>query len=140
LRMEAHLKSGSRIGNFVELKKSVVGEGSKAMHLSYLGDAKIGSRTNIGAGTITSNYDGSVKHPTTIGNKVFIGSDSVLVAPLKVGNGAYVGAGSTITENVPADALGIARGRQINKLGWAAKKRRELAAAEKSGQQYKKRR
>jgi bifunctional UDP-N-acetylglucosamine pyrophosphorylase/glucosamine-1-phosphate N-acetyltransferase len=131
VRMETHLKSGSRIGNFVELKKSVVGEGTKAMHLTYLGDAKLGSKTNIGAGTITCNYDGFHKHPTTIGNKVFIGSDSALVAPVKVGDGAYVAAGSTITENVPPDALGIARGRQANKPGWASKKRRELAAAEK---------
>ena len=128
MRMETHLKSGSRIGNFVELKKSVVGEGTKAMHLTYLADARIGSKTNIGAGTITCNYDGFHKHPSTIGNKVFIGSDSALVAPVKVGDGAYVAAGSTITENVPADALGIARGRQVNKRGWATKKRRELAA------------
>jgi bifunctional UDP-N-acetylglucosamine pyrophosphorylase / glucosamine-1-phosphate N-acetyltransferase len=130
LRMEAHLKSGSRIGNFVEVKKSVVGEGTKAMHLTYLGDARLGSKTNIGAGTITCNYDGFHKHPTTIGNKVFIGSDSALVAPVKIGDGAYVAAGSTITDNVPADALGIARGRQANKPGWASKKRRQLAAAE----------
>jgi bifunctional UDP-N-acetylglucosamine pyrophosphorylase / glucosamine-1-phosphate N-acetyltransferase len=131
LRMEAHLKSGSRIGNFVEVKKSVVGEGTKAMHLTYLGDAKLGSKTNIGAGTITCNYDGFHKHPTTIGTKVFIGSDSALVAPVKIGDGAYVAAGSTITDNVPADALGIARGRQANKPGWASKKRRQLAAARK---------
>jgi bifunctional UDP-N-acetylglucosamine pyrophosphorylase / glucosamine-1-phosphate N-acetyltransferase len=130
LRMEAHLKSGSRIGNFVEVKKSVVGEGTKAMHLTYLGDARLGSKTNIGAGTITCNYDGFHKHPTTIGNKVFIGSDSALVAPVRIGDGAYVAAGSTITDNVPADALGIARGRQANKPGWASKKRRQLAAAE----------
>src|SRR5271154_4191339 len=102
------------------------------MHLTYLGDAKIGSKTNIGAGTITCNYDGFHKHPTKIGNRVFIGSDSALVAPVKIGNGAYIGAGSTITENVPADALGIARGRQVNKPGWAGKKRRELASAEKN--------
>jgi len=132
MRMETHLKSGSRIGNFVELKKSVVGEGTKAMHLTYIGDAKIGKKTNIGAGTITCNYDGFHKHPTTIGNKVFIGSDAALVAPVKVGDGAYVAAGSTITDNVPGDALGIARGRQVNKQGWASRKRRELAAAEHS--------
>ncbi len=132
LRPLTHLKSGVRIGNFVELKKSVVGEGTKAMHLTYLGDSKIGSKSNIGAGTIICNYDGFHKHPTTIGNHVFIGSDSVLVAPVKIGNGAYVAAGSTITDNVPADALGIARGRQSNKPGWAGKKRRELAAADKS--------
>lgn len=140
LRMETHLKSGARIGNFVEVKKSVVGEGTKAMHLTYLGDAKLGSKANIGAGTITCNYDGFHKHPTTIGNKVFIGSDSALVAPVKIGDGAYVGAGSTITDNVPADALAIARGRQANKPGWASKKRRELAAAEKSTKKKTKRR
>jgi bifunctional UDP-N-acetylglucosamine pyrophosphorylase/glucosamine-1-phosphate N-acetyltransferase len=119
-----------RIGNFVELKKSTLGEGTKANHLTYLGDARIGSKSNIGAGTITCNYDGFHKYPTTIGNKVFIGSDTALVAPVRVGNGAYVAAGSTITENVPGDALAIARGRQVNKKGWASKKRRELAAAE----------
>jgi len=131
LRPDNHLKAGVRIGNFVELKKSTVGEGTKAMHLSYLGDAKIGSKTNIGAGTITCNYDGFHKYPTTIGNKVFVGSDSALVAPVKLGDGAYVAAGSTITENIPADALGIARGRQVTKPHWAAKKRRQLIAADK---------
>ena len=131
LRPESHVKPGARIGNFVELKRSTVGEGSKVPHLSYIGDTKIGAKSNIGAGTITCNYDGFHKYPTTIGNKVFIGSDSVLVAPVKVGDGAYVAAGSTITENVAADALGIARGRQVNKKGWASKKRREMAAAEK---------
>jgi len=131
LRPDNHLKAGARIGNFVELKKSTIGEGTKAMHLSYLGDAKIGTKSNIGAGTITCNYDGFHKHPTSIGNKVFIGSDSALVAPVRIGDGAYIAAGSTITENVPSDGLGIARGRQVNKPGWAAKKRRELAAPEK---------
>ena len=131
LRPDNHLKAGARIGNFVELKKSTIGEGTKAMHLSYLGDAKIGAKSNIGAGTITCNYDGFHKYPTSIGNKVFIGSDTALVAPVRIGDGAYVAAGSTITENVPSDGLGIARGRQVNKPGWASKKRRELAAAEK---------
>jgi bifunctional UDP-N-acetylglucosamine pyrophosphorylase/glucosamine-1-phosphate N-acetyltransferase len=131
LRGGTHLKSGARIGNFVEVKNSTVGEGTKAMHLTYLGDARIGTKTNIGAGTITCNYDGFHKHPTTIGSHVFIGSDSALVAPVRVGDNAYVAAGSTITENVPADALGIARGRQVNKVKWASKKRRELSAAEK---------
>ena len=131
LRGETHIKAGARIGNFVELKKSTVGEGTKAMHLTYLGDAKLGSKTNIGAGTITCNYDGFSKFPTSIGNKVFIGSDSALVAPVRIGDGAYVAAGSTITDNVPGDALAIARGRQENKTGWAAKKRRELAAKER---------
>src|SRR5690348_11413044 len=98
------------------------------MHLTYLGDARIGSETNIGAGTITCNYDGVNKNPTTIGKRVFIGSDTALVAPVRVGDGAYVGAGSVITKNVPPDALGLARGQQVNKLGWAAARRRELAA------------
>ncbi len=130
-RLDDRVKAGARIGNFVELKKSTVGEGTKAMHLTYLGDAKIGAKTNIGAGTITCNYDGFHKYPTTIGNKVFIGTNSALVAPVRVGDGAYVAAGSTITDNVPSDGLAIARGRQENKPGWASKKRRELAAAEK---------
>jgi bifunctional UDP-N-acetylglucosamine pyrophosphorylase/glucosamine-1-phosphate N-acetyltransferase len=131
LRPDNHLKADVRIGNFVELKKSTLGEGTKAMHLTYLGDAKIGSKNNIGAGTITCNYDGFHKYPTVIGNKAFIGSDSTLVAPVRIGDGAYVAAGSTITENVPADSLGIARGRQVNKPGWAGKRRREMAAGEK---------
>ena len=138
LRPNNHLKADSRVGNFVELKKSTIGEGTKAMHLSYLGDAKIGTKANIGAGTITCNYDGFHKYPTTIGNKVFIGSDSALIAPVRIGDGAYVAAGSVITENIPADALGIARGRQANKLGWAAKRRRELAAEDKPGKKSKK--
>jgi len=129
LRPDNHLKAGARIGNFVELKKSTIGEGTKAMHLTYLGDTKIGAKSNIGAGTITCNYDGFHKFPTSIGSKVFIGSDSALVAPVRIGDGAYVAAGSTITDNVPSDALAIARGRQVNKPGWAAKKRRELGAA-----------
>ncbi len=132
LRPETHLKSEAHIGNFVEVKKSVIGEGTKAGHLSYIGDARVGSKANIGAGTITCNYDGFHKHPTIIGNRVFIGSDSALVAPVRLGDGAYVAAGSTITENVPADSLGIARGRQVNKKGWAAKKRRELAATSRA--------
>ena len=131
LRQGTHLKTSAHIGNFVELKKTTVGEGTKAGHLTYLGDAKIGAKTNIGAGTITCNYDGFNKFPTTIGNRVFIGSDAALVAPVRLGDGAYVAAGSTITDNVPAEGLGIARGRQVNKPGWASKKRRELAAAAK---------
>jgi bifunctional UDP-N-acetylglucosamine pyrophosphorylase/glucosamine-1-phosphate N-acetyltransferase len=129
LRIGTHLKSGARVGNFVETKKAVIGEGTKVPHLTYLGDAKVGAKTNIGAGTITCNYDGFYKHPTNIGRGVFIGSDSVLVAPVRIGDGAYIAAGSVITENVPADGLGIGRGRQVNKPGWASKKRRELAAA-----------
>ena len=125
LRPGAHLKKGVKVGNFVEMKKSVIGEGSKIPHLSYIGDTKMGSHSNIGAGTITCNYDGVHKHPTTIGNRVFVGSDSVLIAPVKIGDGAYIAAGSAITENVPPNALGIARSRQSTKSGWAAKKRRE---------------
>jgi bifunctional UDP-N-acetylglucosamine pyrophosphorylase / glucosamine-1-phosphate N-acetyltransferase len=143
LRPDNHLKAGAHIGNFVELKKTTMGEGAKAGHLTYLGDAKIGAKSNIGAGTITCNYDGFHKHPTTIGNRVFIGSDTALVAPVRLGDGAYIAAGSTITDNVPAEALAIARGRQVNKPGWAAKKRRELAAAakpEKSSRKSKSRR
>ncbi len=130
LRPGNHLRAGARIGNFVEVKKSTVGEGTKVPHLTYLGDTKVGPKTNIGAGTITCNYDGFQKYRTTIGKGVFIGSDSVLVAPVRIGDHAYVAAGSVITENVPDDSLGISRGRQVNKAGWAARKRRELAAAQ----------
>jgi bifunctional UDP-N-acetylglucosamine pyrophosphorylase/glucosamine-1-phosphate N-acetyltransferase len=131
LRDGARLDENARVGNFVEVKKSVLGQGVKSMHLTYLGDARIGAGTNIGAGTITCNYDGVNKNPTTIGKRVFIGSDTALVAPVRVGDGAYVGAGSVITENVPADALGLARGQQVNKVGWAAARRREMAAVKK---------
>lgn len=131
LRPGSHLKAGARVGNFVETKKAVIGEGTKVPHLTYLGDTRVGPKTNIGAGTITCNYDGFRKYPTTIGKGVFIGSDSVLVAPVRVGDGAYVAAGSTVTQNVPPDGLAIARGRQINKPGWASRKRRELAAEQK---------
>ncbi|HEV2021502.1 MAG TPA: bifunctional UDP-N-acetylglucosamine diphosphorylase/glucosamine-1-phosphate N-acetyltransferase GlmU [Terriglobales bacterium] len=125
----AHLRPGSdigeevHIGNFVETKMTRVGKGSKASHLSYLGDARIGAGVNIGAGTITCNYDGRQKHPTIIEDGAFIGSDSTLVAPLRIGKRAYVGAGSSITEDVPAEALAIARGRQVNKAGWVRKRR-----------------
>jgi bifunctional UDP-N-acetylglucosamine pyrophosphorylase / glucosamine-1-phosphate N-acetyltransferase len=131
LRDGARLEDDARVGNFVEVKKSVLGQGVKSMHLTYLGDAHVGSGTNIGAGTITCNYDGVNKNPTTIGKKVFIGSDTALVAPVRVGDGAYVGAGSVITKNVPPDALGLARGQQVNKLGWAAARRRQIAASGK---------
>src|ERR1700687_3795694 len=133
----AHLRDGTRlqenwrVGNFAEVKKSVLGEGVKSMHLTYLGDARIGVGTNIGAGTITCNYDGVHKNPTTIGKRVFIGSNTALVAPVRIGDGAYVGAGSVITKNVPPDALGLARGQQVNKLGWASARRRPLADAAK---------
>ncbi|MFZ0466757.1 MAG: bifunctional UDP-N-acetylglucosamine diphosphorylase/glucosamine-1-phosphate N-acetyltransferase GlmU, partial [Candidatus Acidiferrales bacterium] len=127
LREGAELRPGARVGNFVEVKKSVLGEGVKAMHLTYLGDATIGRDTNIGAGTITCNYDGVKKNPTRIGERVFVGSDTALVAPITVGDGAYIAAGSTVTENIPADALAIARGRQVNKPGWAAERRAKTA-------------
>lgn len=129
LREGAELRPGARVGNFVEVKKSVLGEGVKAMHLTYLGDATIGRETNVGAGTITCNYDGVNKNPTSIGERVFVGSDSALVAPVRVGDGAYIAAGSTVTEDVPADALAIARGRQVNKEGWAAERRRRISEA-----------
>jgi bifunctional UDP-N-acetylglucosamine pyrophosphorylase/glucosamine-1-phosphate N-acetyltransferase len=123
----AHIRPGSRvgrearIGNFVELKKAVVGNGSKASHLSYLGDARIGKDVNIGAGTITCNYDGRKKNVTLIEDRVFVGSDSQLIAPVTIGKGAYIGAGSTITSDVPPDALAISRVRQKNVEGWARK-------------------
>ena len=122
LRPGSHMKAGGHVGNFVELKKTVLGEGSKANHLAYLGDATIGAGVNIGAGTITCNYDGVKKHPTIIEDGAFIGSDSQLVAPVTIGAGAYVAAGSSITEDVPPGALGIARGRQTNVLDWVARK------------------
>jgi bifunctional UDP-N-acetylglucosamine pyrophosphorylase/glucosamine-1-phosphate N-acetyltransferase len=137
LRDSARVLAGARVGNFVEVKKSILGERVKAMHLSYLGDARIGSETNVGAGTITCNYDGVHKNPTSIGRRVFIGSDTALVAPVKVGDGAYIAAGSTVTDNIPSDALAIARGRQVNKPGWAAARRREMAAASKKGSKPK---
>jgi bifunctional UDP-N-acetylglucosamine pyrophosphorylase/glucosamine-1-phosphate N-acetyltransferase len=125
----AHLRPGSEIGenahvgNFVETKKARLGKGAKASHLTYLGDAEIGEGANIGAGTITCNYDGVNKHVTRIGKGAFVGSDSTLVAPVSIGDGAYIGAGSCITKDVPADALAVARGRQIVKEGWAATRR-----------------
>jgi bifunctional UDP-N-acetylglucosamine pyrophosphorylase/glucosamine-1-phosphate N-acetyltransferase len=124
LRPGTDIRAAAHVGSFVELKKTVLGEGAKAPHLSYLGDATIGRDTNVGAGTITCNYDGVAKHPTTIGSGVFIGSDTALVAPVRIGDGAYVAAGSVITDNVPANALGIGRGRQVNKPGWAAARRK----------------
>jgi len=114
LRPGADLRQKVHVGNFVEVKKSVLHEGVKAGHLTYLGDADVGAGTNVGAGTITCNYDGEKKHPTTIGEGVFIGSNTALVAPVTVGTGAYIGAGSTITKNVPPGKLGISRARQVN--------------------------
>jgi len=134
----AHLRPGSEIGeeahigNFVETKKARVGKGAKARHLTYLGDADVGEGTNIGAGVITCNYDGVNKHPTRIGKNAFIGSDSTLVAPVTVGDGAYVGAASCITKNVPADSLAVGRARQVVKEGWATARRASQKRCESS--------
>ncbi|PKP55632.1 bifunctional UDP-N-acetylglucosamine diphosphorylase/glucosamine-1-phosphate N-acetyltransferase GlmU, partial [Candidatus Atribacteria bacterium HGW-Atribacteria-1] len=125
LRPETVVGKGAKIGNFVELKKTVIGEGSKASHLTYLGDATVGKKVNIGAGTITCNYDGEKKHKTVIEDGVFIGSNNSLVAPVKLGKDSYTGAGSTITEDVPAGNLAIARSRQTNISGWRKKKKED---------------
>ena len=129
LRLQAEVGEDTRIGNFVELKKTKFGDGSKAQHLAYLGDAEIGENVNIGAGTITCNYDGQLKHRTDIADRAFVGSNSTLVAPLKIEQGAYIAAGSVITKNVEADALAIGRAQQIAKEGWA-KRRRERVGKE----------
>jgi bifunctional UDP-N-acetylglucosamine pyrophosphorylase / glucosamine-1-phosphate N-acetyltransferase len=125
IRPETELHDSVHIGNFVELKKAVLGKGTKAGHHSYLGDAVIGDNVNIGAGTITCNYDGSRKHQTTIEDGVFVGSDSQLVAPVTIGKGAYVGSGATIRKNVPAGALAVSAGGQRNIEGWVERKRAE---------------
>lgn len=123
LRADNHLGEGARVGNFVELKKTSLGAGSKAMHLAYLGDSTIGSRVNIGAGTITCNYDGRVKSPTRIASNAFVGSNSTLVAPLEIGEGAYIAAGSVITDTVPEDTLALGRSRQVTKEGWPSRRK-----------------
>ncbi len=123
LRPGTRLEEGAHVGNFVELKKARLGRGSKANHLAYLGDADIGAGVNIGAGTITCNYDGERKHPTRIADGVFVGSNATLVAPLELGEGCYVGAGSVITDPVPAEALGLGRARQVIKEGWVRRRR-----------------
>ena len=134
----AHLRPGTKlgtdvkVGNFVETKKAVFGAGAKASHLSYIGDAEIGADVNIGAGTITCNYDGVNKHKTVLEDGVFIGSDTQLVAPVRVGRGAYVGAGSTITKDVPPDSLALSRTPQRVVEGWATKRREEIKAKKKS--------
>lgn len=124
LRPQSDVGEDAHVGNFVELKKTTLGRGSKANHLAYLGDATIGDKVNIGAGTITCNYDGTLKHPTVIEDGAFIGSDSQLIAPVRVGKGSYVAAGSSITDDVPPDSLAIARGKQVNKEGWVARKKK----------------
>jgi len=131
IRPESRIGKKAKVGNFVELKKTTLGDGSKANHLAYLGDAEIGPEVNIGAGTITCNYDGEKKHPTQIEAGAFIGSDTTLVAPIRVGAGAYVAAGSAITEDVPSDALALGRSRQVVKPGWAKARRAARAARQK---------
>jgi bifunctional UDP-N-acetylglucosamine pyrophosphorylase/glucosamine-1-phosphate N-acetyltransferase len=125
LRQEASVRERARVGNFVELKRTVLGAGSKAMHLSYLGDATIGANVNVGAGTITCNYDGVTKHQTVIEDGAFIGSDSQLVAPVTVHRDAYVGTGTTVRGDVPADALAISAGKQRNIEGWVTERKRK---------------
>jgi bifunctional UDP-N-acetylglucosamine pyrophosphorylase/glucosamine-1-phosphate N-acetyltransferase len=125
IRPQSDVGENAHVGNFVELKKTTLGRGAKANHLSYLGDATIGEKVNVGAGTITCNYDGVAKHPTVIEDGAFIGSDTQLIAPVRVGKGAYVAAGSSITDDVPADALAIARGKQVNKDGWVSRNKKK---------------
>jgi len=123
LREGSEIGDNAKVGNFVETKKTKLGDGAKASHLAYLGDADIGSKTNVGAGTITCNYDGTNKHKTTIGEESFIGTNSSLVAPINIGKGAYVGAGSVITKDVPDEALAVGRGKQVIKEDWAKNKK-----------------
>ena len=120
---ESEIGEGAHVGNFVETKKVRLGKGSKANHLTYLGDAEIGEGVNVGAGAITCNYDGVSKRKTVIGDDVFVGSDSVLVAPISLGNGSYIAAGSCITEDVPEDALALGRAQADDQRGWAAQRR-----------------
>ncbi len=134
LRPESRIGELAHVGNFCETKKTTLGRGSKANHLTYLGDAVIGAGVNVGAGVITCNYDGARKHTTTIGDGVFVGSDSTLVAPVSIGDGAYVGAGSCITHPVPAGALAIGRAHQVTKEGWVAARRAARAAARDADQ------
>jgi bifunctional UDP-N-acetylglucosamine pyrophosphorylase/glucosamine-1-phosphate N-acetyltransferase len=128
LRPGAKLAEGARVGNFVEIKNADVGAGAKVNHLTYIGDASIGPRANIGAGVITCNYDGFFKYKTVIGADAFIGSNSSLVAPVEIGAGAYIGSGSVVTKNVTPDALAVARGKQVEKTGWAGVFRAKMAA------------
>ena len=133
LRPGAVIGREAHIGNFVEVKNVTVGDGAKANHLSYLGDGEVGAGANIGAGTIFCNYDGFFKYRTVIGANAFVGSNSSLVAPVTIGAGGYVGSGSVVVDDVPADALTIARGRQSNKDGWAKAFRQTQSAAKKTG-------
>ena len=121
LRPGADLREGARVGNYVEVKKATLGKGAKANHLAYIGDAEVGAGSNIGAGTITCNYDGANKHLTQIGTNSFVGSNSTLVAPVEIQDNAYVGAGSVVTRTVPEGSLGVARAKQRNIEGWVAR-------------------
>ncbi|HEX6244619.1 MAG TPA: DapH/DapD/GlmU-related protein, partial [Polyangiales bacterium] len=132
LRPDSILEQDAKVGNFVEMKKTRLGQGSKASHLSYLGDGEIGRDVNIGAGTIFCNYDGFNKHTTILEDGVFIGSDSQLVAPVRVGKGAYVATGTTLTQDVPADALALSRVKQSNKEGYAARLKARFKAAKEA--------
>jgi bifunctional UDP-N-acetylglucosamine pyrophosphorylase / glucosamine-1-phosphate N-acetyltransferase len=132
LRPGARLQENVHVGNFVEIKEALIETGAKANHLSYIGDATVGAGANVGAGTITCNYDGVAKHRTEIGKDAFIGSNSALVAPVKIGDGAYVGSGSVITHDVPAAALALGRGRQVVKEGWARRLRERMSLGKKT--------
>jgi bifunctional UDP-N-acetylglucosamine pyrophosphorylase/glucosamine-1-phosphate N-acetyltransferase len=129
LRPGADVGEEAHVGNFVELKKTRMGRGSKANHLTYLGDTTLGANVNVGCGTVTCNYDGEKKHPTVIGDGVFVGSDAILVAPITIGDGAYIAAGSTLTESVPAGSLALGRARQVTKEGWVAERNARKAQA-----------
>jgi bifunctional UDP-N-acetylglucosamine pyrophosphorylase/glucosamine-1-phosphate N-acetyltransferase len=131
LRPGARMGKGSKLGNFVEMKAAVLGDGAKANHLAYIGDAQVGAGANIGAGTIFCNYDGASKHRTEVGKGVFVGSNSALVAPVTIGDGAYIGSGSVITDDVPPDSLALGRVRQVIKEGWASRLRSLKAAGKK---------
>jgi bifunctional UDP-N-acetylglucosamine pyrophosphorylase/glucosamine-1-phosphate N-acetyltransferase len=128
LRPGANIGQNARVGNFCEIKTAAVHDGAKITHFTYVGDAEVGAWANVGAGTITCNYDGANKYRTKIGENAFIGSNSALVAPVTIGRGAYIGSGSVITKDVPDDALAVGRGRQVTKPDWAAKNRAETAA------------
>ena len=131
LRPKSHVGAAARIGNFVEVKKSRIGRGTKASHLAYIGDATVGDGVNIGAGVIIVNYDGVDKHETTIGDRAFVGSNSSVVAPITIGADAFVAAGSVVTKDVPPGALAVERSQQVMKEGWVAGRRARRGAAKK---------
>ncbi len=128
VRPNCEVGRDTKVGDFVELKNSVIGDGTKISHLTYVGDTDLGQRVNLGCGTVTVNYDGSAKFRTVVGDDVFVGCNTNLIAPVKVGDGAYIAAGSTITEDVPRDSLAVARSYQVIKLQWASKRRKKHKA------------